>query len=171
MAWLHAEPRDGGIGCERPVDIAYAVSVENDWTKLLLRQKAITDPERLGSRLKVLSGELREEHEKKKAVKLGGDHITDFDSILSAPELTAKRRRFWLRYHVAYPPEVEPADLVVSRLTNEIAARAVTVRDLKWVKSMAQQINSKKKEERITETLRHVVSDLTIDTETSDVDL
>ena len=28
MLWLSAEPKDGGIGCERPADIAYAASEE-----------------------------------------------------------------------------------------------------------------------------------------------
>ena len=75
-----------------------------------------------------------------------------------------------MRYHLSYPPDIEPADLVISRIANELSARAITVRDLTWVKTMAQQIKARKKEEKITETLRHVTSDLAVGSDTGDVE-
>ena len=53
----------------------------------------------------------------------------------------------WARHHLSFPPDIAPADMVVSRLANELNpdTRALTVRDMAWVKTLEQQIRSKKK--------------------------
>ena len=112
---------------------------------------------------------MRDRWEAQKKAKRTGEQVIDFDAILPSITLDLKKKRFWQRYHGVFPPEVEPADLVVSRLANEISARQLTVRDLGWVKTMAQQIRAKRREERITEHLKHVVNELEEDTYVGDV--
>ena len=80
-----------------------------------------------------------------------GDAITDYDQLLPGTALEGLGDQMWTRHHLTFPPDVEPADLVVARLANELnpETRALTVRDLSWVKTIEQQIRSKRKIEQL----------------------
>lgn len=69
-----------------------------------------------------------------KITKRGLDEI-DLDGLLSQPELDTVQQRFMTRYKIAFPPDVEPADTLVSRAVRELDNRLLSLRDISKVQS------------------------------------
>ena len=157
-AWLHLEPENNGLGLTNISDFVKAATEEKRWDSLIKRL-AIPDKVRQGARIKLAWASIIEVNKEAADKKLKGD-LTDYDTLLPGPDLIALHLLFFRRYMVTHPPEVAPADLVISRLRNELNARALSVRDLSWVKTQDQQIKSRRKSEEVAKNLYHVTSDL-----------
>ena len=80
----------------------------------------------------------------------------DFDELLPQPELDELEQAFWTRYHLRYAPEVEPADLLVSRLSKEMSKRLLTVRSVWQTRTMTHQLSTSRKRRKISENLEFV---------------
>ena len=59
--------------------------------------------------------------------------------LLSQPELDDISKRLWSRYKISFPPEVEPADTVISRVSREISERLLSLRELSKIHTVAWQ--------------------------------
>jgi len=80
----------------------------------------------------------------------------DFDELLPQPELDELEGAFWSRYHVRYAPTVEPADLLVSRLSKELAKRLLTVRSVWQTRTMTHQLSTTRKRRKLGSNLEFV---------------
>ena len=99
---------------------------------------------------------LRKSQTESEVIKRKGMDDTDLDAILPQPELDSLADRFWSRYHVTYPPEVNPSDLVLSRLSREISKRMLSVRDVWKIKTQSHQSRAEAKRTRISDQLEFV---------------
>ena len=99
----------------------------------------------------VKSAQAQEEVIKKKA-----SEVDDFDELLPQPQLEDIGERFWTRYHLRHPADVEPSDLLVSRLYKELTKRQLTVRSVWQTRTMTHQLRTDRKRRKIAENLEFI---------------
>ena len=59
----------------------------------------------------------------------------DMDQLLPQPDLDDLADNYFARYHLSYPPDVMPADTLVSRAAKEIGKRTLSLPDVWKVKT------------------------------------
>ena len=80
--------------------------------------------------------------------KRGGDP-TNFDEIRHQDDLDDLAMVFWSRHEMASPPEINPGDMMVSRLHRDITKRLLSVREIERIKSQQQQRMFSRKEQMV----------------------
>ena len=68
--------------------------------------------------------------------------IASLDDMLDDRQLDSMKQDFWERYKMVYPPEVMPADSLISRCYNEISRRRLSICDIHGVNNLAHQATS-----------------------------
>ena len=72
------------------------------------------------------------------------DDDDDLDKPMSKPDLDRLAELAWNRYHLVWPPEVEPSDALVSRLTRELKRRTLSAYDMLKVRAIIGQSKGEK---------------------------
>ena len=121
--WLTAED---GLGAKSLDDFLHAASSEVE-AKALAEAAGPDNPLLATSRLRQAWRSVRKARDEDEVIKKRGQDESDLDQLLSQPLLEDLEARFWARYHMSYPPEVAPADVVVSRACRELEKRLLSV--------------------------------------------
>ena len=147
--FIMREPSEGGLGLDSLDDIITMASDEKGIEDIVSRIEGIDDHTRQAARLKRAWKGIRDAEAEADRVRVSGETAADLDDILSKPELEQIRDAFWARHRLSFPPYVQPADAIVSRLHRELKKRLLTVRPLTWVKVLATQVVSETKRRKI----------------------
>jgi hypothetical protein len=73
----------------------------------------------------------------------------DLDKLLDSTELNSLETQFWKRYHIRIPPELAPADSLVSRVAREMTRRQLQVKDVWSVKTLHHQVMRASKKRKL----------------------
>ncbi|CAJ1342620.1 unnamed protein product, partial [Effrenium voratum] len=79
--------------------------------------------------------------------------IQDLDDPLDDSALSDLKGRFWRRYKLSFPPEVHPADSLISRLSRELSKRMLMVANLWLVRTLMYQVTTNRKRLKLAEHL------------------
>ena len=146
-AWLTAEE---GLNASSIMDFLHAAASETDVQKMV--EAAQADNVFLAtSRLRQAWLSLRKAEEEVASIKRRGLDETDLDTLLAQPVLDDIAARHWARYKQTWPPELAPADLLVSRISREISKRMLSVKEVFKVRTQAHQLRASRKRTRVGE--------------------
>jgi hypothetical protein len=143
--WLTAE---SGLAAKSLEDFAYAASSEDDVTRMVTAAKPDNTwlaTSRLRQAWKSVKRSCDDEH----VIRRSGMDTTDLDELLPAPELEDIESRHWARYKMTWPPEIAPADSLVSRAVRELGKRALSVMDVDKVRTQAHQQRAVRKRTKL----------------------
>ena len=112
---------------------------------------------------------LRQTKEEQEAVKRKGVDETDLDILLPQPELDTIAARHWARYKLTWPPDIQPSDLLISRVTKEVEKRVLSVRDVTKVKTVAQMQRASRKRLKIADSIEIVQGEMEQDPDIANV--
>ena len=121
--WLTAQD---GLGATKLDDFIFAASSPADISKMIEAAKPsnkFLQTSRLRQAWEACGQAKKDEAE---LVKKGLDE-SDLDKLLEQPVLDDLAARFWSRYKMAYPPEIAPSDLMISRISRELDKRLSSV--------------------------------------------
>ncbi|MGY8879022.1 MAG: hypothetical protein ACKVJ5_22375, partial [Pseudoalteromonas sp.] len=105
-----------------------------------LAREADPDNETLAvSRLRQAWYALKRSRDAADEVKRVGEDTTDMDELLPSAVLDDIDSRHWNRYKMTWPPDMSPADTVVSRIVRELEKRTLGLREVFKVRTQAQQ--------------------------------
>ncbi len=140
-----------GLGLEDIHDFESAATNEAQWDSLIKMIPNLPDLEvtRQAGRCRRAWKAVCEAKIQKSEQKKRSSEAVDMDQILDDDELAALRNQFWMRYKLKFPPHIEPADIVVSRLVREVRKRLLTVREVGWVRTLTHQVHSDSKKQRV----------------------
>ena len=145
------------MGLESLNDFIHLFTNESEVAELVTNQVPDLKARPLqASRLRQAWLGIKAAHAQEQLVKKRAAEPDDLDEILPQPELDDLTARFWQRYHVRYAPDLEPSDLLVSRLNKEMVKRQLTVMSVWKVKSMTHQLGSIKKRIKLAGNLEYV---------------
>ena len=145
--WLTSE---SGLGAKTLDDFLHAAS--SDLEVAALAQAAEPKNVMLAtSRLRQAWQSLKRSRDDENVIRRSGMDATDLDELLATPILEDIEARHWARYKMSWPPEVAPADALVSRLVRELDKRALSVRDVAKVRTQAQQQRAVRKRTKLAD--------------------
>ena len=78
------------------------------------------------------------------------------DDLLTASALDDIEARHWARYKMTWPPEIAPADTLISRIVRELEKRTLSVQMVFKVRTQAHQQRDVRKRIRAAEGLEMV---------------
>ena len=136
-------------------DFVYAFPDENKAAALISDVRECPEDRRLvmGARIKRAWIGVREALTQATSAKQKDTTAADLDAVLSQDELNSLEDLFWARTRIVFPPAVEPADALKSRLHREITRRILTIRDIWGGKDLDHQMRASKRKKDITEKL------------------
>ena len=73
----------------------------------------------------------------------------DLDDMLDDKELVDAKNAFWRRHKLRFPPEIMPADSLVSRCSREMSKRMLMVFNVHTAKNLKDQVTTSKKRKRL----------------------
>ncbi|CAE8645363.1 unnamed protein product [Polarella glacialis] len=79
--------------------------------------------------------------------------IAGLDEMLDDDELNDTKSKFWRRYKIRFPPEVMPADSLVSRIHREMHKTLLMMFNLWLVKNLMHQVTSTRKRQKLGDNL------------------
>jgi hypothetical protein len=150
-AWLTSPD---GLAAKRLDDLLYACS-EDGIDKLVEAAK----PSNLllsTSRLRQAWRSLKKARDEEDVIKRAGQDTIDMDDLLTASVLDDIEARHWARYKMTWPPEIAPADTLVSRIVREFEKRTLSVQMVLKVRTQAHQQKDVRKRTRVAEGLEMV---------------
>ena len=154
-AWLTAEE---GLNASSVMDFLHAAASETDVQKMV--EAAQADNVFLAtSRLRQAWLSLRKAEEEVASIKRRGLDETDLDTLLAQPVLDDIAARHWARYKQTWPPELAPADLLVSRISREIDKRMLSIKEVLKVRTQAHQLRASRKRTRVGEGIEVVLGE------------
>jgi hypothetical protein len=126
-----------------------------DLTTVIMKAKQIDESEKwnVTSRIRQAWISLKEAQDQASVVRKRGVDQTDLDELLHQDDLDDLQGMFWNRHKMMFPPEINPGDMLVSRLHREVTKRLLSVREVERVKSQQQQRMSSRKKQRVCEGL------------------
>ena len=145
--WLTAE---SGLAAKSLEDFAYAASSEDDVTRMVTAAKP-DNPWLATSRLRQAWKSVKRSCDDEHVIRRSGMDTTDLDELLPAPELEDIESRHWARYKMTWPPEIAPADSLVSRAVRELGKRALSVMDVDKVRTQAHQQRAVRKRTKLAD--------------------
>ena len=148
-AWLTAAD---GLGAESLADFAHAAASESD-LKAFVDAAGADNKFIATSRLRQAWLAVRKAEEDDAAIKRKGMDENDLDALLDQAVLDSMEDRHWARHKLSWPPEIAPADLLVSRITRELEKRLLSIKDVFKVKTQAQQLRASRKRTKVGEDL------------------
>ena len=112
---------------ETEADFVHLFSSQHDVSDSFVNEIKDLDSKALArTRLRQAWAGIKAESERRETARKRGEESEDMDALLPQPQLDTLAQRFWARYHLRFPPAVEPSDLLVSRLHKELATRLST---------------------------------------------
>ena len=154
-AWLTSET---GLAARNLGDFLHAASSEAE-VKALVDASGADNKLLATSRLRQAWVSLKRARDQDEVIQRRGADEADLDQLLAQPVLDDLEARFWARYHMSYPPDVAPADLVVSRACRELEKRLLSVRDVLKVRTQSQQQRTMPKRARLSEGIEVVTGE------------
>ena len=133
-------------------DFRYLFTSEADVTTWVATVADVSDPGVAAARIKRAwaavrkQGALRDEDKSQAPVQ-------DLDAMLGDDDLLERKQKFWNRYHMEYPPEVMPADSLVSRVAREMEKLLLMVFNMALVRTMMHQITTNRKKTKVGDNL------------------
>lgn len=79
------------------------------------------------SRLRQAWRSLKRARDSEDAIKRPGHDTIDMDDLLAASVLDDIEARHWARYKMTWPPEIAPADTLISRIVRELEKRILSM--------------------------------------------
>ena len=89
-------------------------------------------------------------------IKRAGQDTMDMDDLLTASVLDDIGARHWARYKMTWPPEIAPADILISRIVRELEKRTLRVQMVFKVRTQAHQQRDVRKRVRVADCLEMV---------------
>ena len=108
------------------------------------------------SRLRQAWRSLKKARDEADVIKRAGQDTIDMDELLQASVLDDIEARHWARYKMTWPPEIAPADTLVSRVVRELEKRTLSVQMVLKVRTQAHQQRDVRKRTRVAEGLEMV---------------
>ena len=145
-----------GLGATTLSDFLFCVKDAgeiSDLTTTIMTAKGIDNAEKWAttSRIRQAWTALKDATDQAGVVRKRGVDQTDLDELLHQDDLDDLVQVFWNRYKMVFPPEINPGDVLVSRLHREITKRILSVREVERVKSQQQQRMSSRKKQKVCE--------------------
>ena len=143
-------------------DFRYLFNTESEITTWVTTVADVADPGVAAARIKRAwaavrkQGALRDEDKSQVPVQ-------DLDAMLGDDDLLERKQKFWNRYHMEYPPEIMPADSLVSRVAREMEKLLLMVFNIALVRTMMHQITTNRKKTRVGDNLYTDAADDQID--------
>ena len=78
-----------------------------------------------------------------------GSEEADLDDMLDDKALVDAKNAFWKRHKLRFPPEIMPADSLVSRCSREMSKRMLMVFNVHSAKNLKYQVTTSKKRKRL----------------------
>ena len=110
------------------------------------------------SRLRQAWRALKRARDDEDVVKRAGHDSIDMDDLLATSILDDIEARHWARYKMTWPPDIAPADTVISRIVRELEKRTLSVREVLRIKTQAQQQKAVTKRTKVAVGLEMVSS-------------
>ena len=110
---------------------------------------------------------MRQTKDEQEAIKRKGVDETDLDILLPQPELDSIAYRHWARYKMTWPPEIQPCDLLISRVTKEIDKIILSIRDVSKIKTVDQMQKTSRKRLKVAEGIEILQGEADQDAEVS----
>ena len=79
--------------------------------------------------------------------------LSDLDTMLRETELRDTKQQFWRRYKMRFPPEIHPADTMISRVAREMQKRMLCVYNIWRVKTLQFQLTTSQKKRKLSDGL------------------
>jgi hypothetical protein len=149
--WLTAPD---GLAAKRLDDLLYACN-EDGIDKLVEAAKP-SNVILATSRLRQMWRSLKKARDEDDVIKRAGQDTIDMDDLLTASVLDDIEARHWARYKMTWPPEIAPADTLVSRIVREFEKRALSVQMVLKARTQAHQQRDVRKRTRVAEGLEMV---------------
>ena len=109
-----------------------------------------------GSRLRQAWRSLKRARDSGDVIKRAAQDTMDMDDLLAASVLDDMEARHWARYKTTWPPEIAPADTLISRIARELEKRTLSVQMVLKVRTQAHQQRDVRKRTRVAEGLEMV---------------
>ena len=114
IEWIRAPYK---LGAKKAKDFGLARTSEEDAIKVVTAAKLHGGDQELihCSRVRQLWLALKGATKEAELIRKRGHDEDDLDCLLPQGELDSLAAKFWIRHKITYPPEVAPADLVISK--------------------------------------------------------
>ena len=166
ISWMtHAD----GLAAKNLDAFMYATTTEAEVAGIV-EAIGVTNKFAQTSRIRQAWLALRKGKEEEASLKRKVADENDLDVLLPQPNLDSIADIFWDRYKIAYTPDVEPSDLLISRIVKEIEKRLLSLRDVWKVKTQAHFLKSQSKRTKVAECIEIVQPDA-LDDEVPNSDL
>ena len=129
-------------------DLRFLFANESEVATFLSKQPKIPDMELMTSRLRAAWHAIRQQALLRETDKSKVD-TADLDDMLDDSQLNDAKQSFWKRYKARYPPEIMPADSLVSRCSREMSKRMLMVYNVNGVKNLMHQITPSRKRKKL----------------------
>ena len=135
VSWLTSRT---GLGARTLDDFVFSCDNAKE-VKALAREASPENELMAVSRLRQAWHALKRSRDAADEVKRVGQDTSDMDKLLPSAVLDDIESRHWNRYKMTWPPDMSPADTVVSRIVRELDKRTLGVREVFKVRTQAQQ--------------------------------
>ena len=137
-----------GLGARTLDDFLFSCDDPKDVKKLAREAEPENEFMAVG-RLRQAWHALKRSREAAEDVKRVGLDTSDMDEILPSAILDDIEARHWNRYKMSWPPEMSPADTVVSRIVRELEKRTLGVRGVFKIRTQAHQQKGMRKRTKL----------------------
>ena len=108
------------------------------------------------SRMRQAWRSLKSARDNDEAIIRSGNDTADMDDLLAVSVLDDIEARHWARYKMTWPPDIAPADTVISRIVRELEKRTLSVREVLKTRTQAHQQKAVRKRTKVAEGLEMV---------------
>ena len=145
VTWLTSRT---GLGARTLDDFVFSCDNPKE-VKALAREASPENELMAVSRLRQAWHALKRSRDAADEVKRVGQDTSDMDELLPSAVLDDIESRHWNRYKMTWPPDMSPADTVVSRIVRELDKRTLGVREVFKVRTQAQQQRGMRKRTKL----------------------
>ena len=138
-----------GAGTTKLADFLKLVSEEKEIGPMINAMDGVKNRIQQKSRFRQAWVGVREAFAQQDSMKRKRADDTDMDMVLPQPELDNLQDAYWARYHLVWPPNVAPADTLVSRIFKEITKRALQTRDIWKTRNQMQYLRAQTKKTKL----------------------
>ena len=149
VTWLTSRT---GLGARTLDDFVFSCADPKE-VKALAREASPENELMAVSRLRQAWHALKRSRDAADEVKRVGQDTSDMDELLPSAVLDDIESRHWNRYKMTWPPDMSPADTVVSRIVRELDKRTLGVREVFKVRTQAQQQRGMRKRTKLANSI------------------
>ena len=147
-----------GLGARTLDDFLFSCDDPKD-VKKLAREAEPENEFMAVNRLRQAWHALKRSREAAEDVKRVGFDTSDMDGLLPSAILDDIEARHWNRYKMSWPPEMSPADTVVSRIVRELEKRTLGVREVFKIRTQAHQQKGMRKRTKLANGIEMLFAD------------